>query len=180
MDCSLPGSSIHGIFQARVLEWVTISFSRGSYQPRDWSQVSHIAGRPFTIWATREAPRPVCPSVKGGSACLYLGVLLWGLIEKIFAKCLPPSQPACWGACWGHHLVLRIDSGHSITSLCSYRKGVLRHTGSSSFRFGDFSGVDVILFGDHLIRQIWIMELTISLWWDRGQVELLLRPLAQL
>ena len=38
MDCSLPGSSIHGIFQAKILEWVVISFSRGSFQPRDWSR----------------------------------------------------------------------------------------------------------------------------------------------
>ena len=50
----LPGSSIHGIFQARILEWVAISFFRGSSQPRDWTQVSHIVGRRFTIWATKE------------------------------------------------------------------------------------------------------------------------------
>ena len=54
MDCSLPGSSVHGIFQARVLEWLAISFSRGSSRPKDWTGVSHIAGRRFTIWATRE------------------------------------------------------------------------------------------------------------------------------
>ena len=52
---SLPGSSIHGIFQARVLEWISISFSRGSSWSRDWTQVSRIAGRCFTVWATREA-----------------------------------------------------------------------------------------------------------------------------
>ena len=45
MDCSLPGFSVHGIFQARVLEWVAISFSRGSSQPRDWTQVSLIVGK---------------------------------------------------------------------------------------------------------------------------------------
>ena len=55
MDCSLPCSSIHGIFQARVLEWGAISFSRGSSQSRDRTQVSHIVGRCFTVWATREA-----------------------------------------------------------------------------------------------------------------------------
>ena len=55
MDCSLPGSSIHGIFQARVLEWVAISFSRGSSWPRDRTQVSHIADRHFTIWVTSKA-----------------------------------------------------------------------------------------------------------------------------
>ena len=58
MDCSPPGSSIHGIFQARVLEWVAISFSRGSSRPRDQTQVFRIAGRCFTVWATREAPKP--------------------------------------------------------------------------------------------------------------------------
>ena len=56
MDCSLPGSSIHGIFQARILDWVTISFSRRSSQPRFWTGVSHIIGRRFTIWATTEVP----------------------------------------------------------------------------------------------------------------------------
>ena len=55
--CSLPGSSVHGIFQAGILEWVAISFSRGSSQPRDRTQVSHIAGRRFNLWATREALR---------------------------------------------------------------------------------------------------------------------------
>ena len=54
MDCSLPGSSVHGIFQVRVLEWVAISFSRESSQPKDRTWVSHVAGRHFTIWATRE------------------------------------------------------------------------------------------------------------------------------
>ena len=62
MDYSLPGSSVHGIFQARVLEWVAISFSRGYSQPRDWTQVSRIAGRRFTIWATRETITPSYPN----------------------------------------------------------------------------------------------------------------------
>ena len=52
MDCSLTGSCIYGIFQARVLEWVAISSSRGSSWPRHGTQVFHIAGRHFTIWAT--------------------------------------------------------------------------------------------------------------------------------
>ena len=55
MDCSLPGFSVHGIFQARVLEWAAISFSRGSSWPRDQTQVSCLAGRHFILWATREA-----------------------------------------------------------------------------------------------------------------------------
>ena len=48
----LLGSSVHGILQARMLEWVAIPFSKGSSQPMDWTQVSHTAGGFFTIWAT--------------------------------------------------------------------------------------------------------------------------------
>ena len=55
MDCSPPSSSIHGILQARILEWVAISFSGGSSRPRDRTQVSHIAGRRFNLCATRKS-----------------------------------------------------------------------------------------------------------------------------
>ena len=55
MDCSLQGSSVHGILQAGIPEWVAIPFSRGPSQPRDQTQVCLIAGRFFTVWATREA-----------------------------------------------------------------------------------------------------------------------------
>ena len=55
MDCNLPGSSVHGILQVRILEWVAISLSRGSSRPRNWTWVSCIAGRFFTDWAMREA-----------------------------------------------------------------------------------------------------------------------------
>ena len=56
MDYSWPGSSVHGIFQARTLDWVAIPFSRLSSQSRDWIQVAFIAGRFLTVWVTREAP----------------------------------------------------------------------------------------------------------------------------
>ena len=49
IDCSPPGSSLHWILQARILERVAISFTRGSSQPRDRTQVSHIAGRRFNL-----------------------------------------------------------------------------------------------------------------------------------
>ena len=52
VDCI--GSFVHGIHPARIQEWVTILFSRGSSQPKDQTWVSHITGRFFTIWATRE------------------------------------------------------------------------------------------------------------------------------
>ena len=55
MDCRLPGSSVHGILQARILEWVAILFSRGSSWPRHQTWVSCIASRFFTVWAIKEA-----------------------------------------------------------------------------------------------------------------------------
>ena len=80
MDCILPGSSLHGpgsslhgILQASVLEWVAISFSRGSSQPRDQTQVSCIPGRCFNLWATREAEWPPANSQQGnGTSVLWL------------------------------------------------------------------------------------------------------------
>ena len=55
MDCSPPGSSVHGILQAKILEWVVISFSRGSSWPRDWTRVSCLAGGFFTTEPPRKA-----------------------------------------------------------------------------------------------------------------------------
>ena len=55
MDSSPLGSSVHGILQTRILEWVAVPFSRESFQPQDQTKVSCIAGQFFTVWATREA-----------------------------------------------------------------------------------------------------------------------------
>ena len=72
MDCSLPVSSIPGILQAGILEWVAISFSRRFSQPRDRTWVSRIAGRRFTIW-TRDFP-----SGSGGKASYpWAGKIPW-------------------------------------------------------------------------------------------------------
>ena len=78
MDGSLPGSTVHGIFQARILEWAAISFSRESSQPRDWTQVSCIADRRFTVWATREAPSYTKSTLK---------TLALGNFKKILRNC---------------------------------------------------------------------------------------------
>ena len=51
-----PSSSVHGTFQTRILEWVAMPFSKGSFLPRDKTLVSHIAGRFLTIWVTKAAP----------------------------------------------------------------------------------------------------------------------------
>ena len=55
INYSSLGSSVHGILQTRILDWVAIPFSKQSSWPRDWTRVSHTVGRFFTIWAIREA-----------------------------------------------------------------------------------------------------------------------------
>ena len=83
MDCTLPGSWVHEILQARILEWVAIPFSRGSPQPRDQTQVSHTAGGFFTIWATREAS-----NLRGHDFQVHFTILrgIWSPYEKLCSK----------------------------------------------------------------------------------------------
>ena len=86
VDCSLPGFSVHGIFQAIVLEWTAISFSRRSSRPRDRTRVSCIVDRRFTIWATREV------KVKIGNYFANKGLeiswsKLWELVMDREARC---------------------------------------------------------------------------------------------
>ena len=122
LDCSLPGSSLHGILQERVLEWVAISFSRGSSQSRDWTPVSRIPGRRFNLWATREAlsirgtikttsqswfPR----KAEQGSPCMkYLSLCVCSRVFSLFdalfdaMDCSPPlssrfSRQEHWSGC---------------------------------------------------------------------------------
>ena len=80
MDCSLPSSSVHGISQARILEWVAIPFSRGSSRARDWTWVSCIAGGFFTLWAS-----------------LMGGVILWRKPEKNWERFNRRAEEReCW------------------------------------------------------------------------------------
>ena len=72
MDYSLPGSSVHGILQARILEWVAISFSRGSSWSRAWTPISCIAHRLFTIWATRKPHFERVNHIRQASPTLFL------------------------------------------------------------------------------------------------------------
>ena len=73
MDCSPPSSSVHGILQARILEWVAISFSRASSQPRYQTRVSSIAGGLFPDGATREAQGGLVTRVHGGNLVVGQG-----------------------------------------------------------------------------------------------------------
>ena len=63
MDCSPPGCAVHGILQARILESIAVPLSRGSSQPRDRTQVYHIAGKFFTVLATREVSNTSPPDL---------------------------------------------------------------------------------------------------------------------
>ena len=87
MDCSLPGSSDHGILQARILEWIVIPLSRGSSQPRDRTQVSCITGRFFTNSAIREALIWVCicieNNLKGDASSCGQWLPLWSGIGQV-------------------------------------------------------------------------------------------------
>ena len=73
MDCNPPGSSVHGILQAEILEWVVTPFPRESSKPRDRTQVSCIAGGFFTAWATKEAHHlHTLIQIFTWTMCLYL------------------------------------------------------------------------------------------------------------
>ena len=106
MDCSLPGSSVHGIFQARILEWGAISFSGGSSLPRDWTRVSHIVGRCFTVWATREAQTTRKSNIIYASPdqpiCLLSCDFAWKmcflkcLVRQPTEGCMDFPQMFCW------------------------------------------------------------------------------------
>ena len=101
MNHSPPGSSVHGIFQAWILGWVAVSFSRGSSWPRDWTQVSHIVGRRFTILATREVHqkhRRVVVSFKRMSVEIFYR---WNL--------LPRSQLANYTHSWRQEAAKKVQ-----------------------------------------------------------------------
>ena len=75
VDYSPPGSLVHGLLQARILEWITIPFSRGSSWPREWTQVSCLSGGFFTIWATWEGQQTL-------NTAKLLGRLKYNLVPK--------------------------------------------------------------------------------------------------
>ena len=89
LDGSPPGSPVHGISQARILEWVAVSFSRGSSHPRDWTHVSCTGSQIHYHWATREAHTSYTSYLKSfSSRCKRLG-------KKNKRKCIPVSNLNC-------------------------------------------------------------------------------------
>ena len=120
MDYSPPGFSVHQIFQARILEWVAISFSRGSSQPRDWTQVSHIAGRCFNPLSHQGM------SLHSGDSTVLtriyplgnLGYIsLWASVSLVAqrVKCLPAMRENCvWSLGWEDPLEKEMATHSSI------------------------------------------------------------------
>ena len=95
MDCSLTSSSVRGIFQARILEWIAIVFSEGFARPQNWTPVSCIAGSVFTVWVTG---KPMLFSCSVVSNTL--------LLQQAGLPCPSPSPRACSDSCplsrWCH------------------------------------------------------------------------------
>ena len=130
MDCSPPCSSVPWIFQARILEWVAISFSRGSSQPRDQTQVYCIDRRILYHWATREAPLPkgtFCFTLVMGLFCMSSAFPRSRLLPELrdwISLILVPHWPLWWlphGRCLGssaqlNHMNPRCDSIISVSS----------------------------------------------------------------
>ena len=100
MNCSPPGSSVHGILQARILEWVAMPSSRGSSQPRDRTQVSHFVGGFFTVWATREAWITAWVKIIGNNTSQWEGNYLRLLRPLAKGK---QTQVQVWFIHSGHH-----------------------------------------------------------------------------
>ena len=110
MDCSLPGSSVLGIFQAPVLEWIAISFSRESSQPRAQTRVSHIVDRGFTVWAAVHLKlthhcKSAISSVQFSHSVIFNSLQPHEL-QHTTLSCPSPSSRTCSNSCpssqWCH------------------------------------------------------------------------------
>ena len=123
MHYSPLGSSVHGILQARILKWVAIPFCRGSSGPRDWTWVSYIAGRFFTMWAIREV---LCYTI----VPCYLSVLGFPVIYLFTFGCTE-SLLLCWASSGCGEQGLRC-SVFSFQRFSCCRVWALEHTGFSS------------------------------------------------
>ena len=99
IDCSLPGSSVHEILQARILDWIVIPSSRWSSQPRDWTWASCIAGRSITVWAPGKPQKGHALSFSAKSSVFTVTGALglsrsWVVICKLASPCLSHMH---WG-----------------------------------------------------------------------------------
>ena len=143
VDCSLPGSSIHGILQARILEWVAISFSRGSSRRRDRTQVSHIGGRRFNLWATREAPIMNKAGIKSGFCVDISFQLLW----------INVRVSNCWITCYTYVCFCKKLSNCLPKRLYDFYSPAMNERSCDSPSSSAFGGVGVPDF-DHCVSSV--------------------------
>ena len=101
---------VHGILQARILEWVAFPFSRGSSQPRDQTQVSGMTGRFFISWAAKEALFPLGPSILFISTFTFIFQLGWWLRHGFWRESWNPVACFLSLSPWAHHFVLFGDN----------------------------------------------------------------------
>ena len=139
MDCSPPGSSVHEIFQTRILEWVAISFSRGSSQPRDQTQVFCTADRFFTNWATREALGSITTTkTSGGDRILVelFQILKDDAVKELHSICQQIWKAQQWPPDWKRSVFIPIpkkgnakecSNYHTIVLLLHASKVMLKH-----------------------------------------------------
>ena len=105
---------IHGILQVRILEWVAFPFTRGSSQRRDQTQVSHIADRFFTSWATKEASQAACIPVISE---VRNHVRLFGVSQLVWPQ---PHQAPPWSLEAQTQQVLSGEDSHTLDlSFCT-------------------------------------------------------------
>ena len=117
MDCSPPGSSVHGVLQAKILEWAAVPFSRGSSWPRDQTQVSCTECRFFTIWDTGGAPsKNLFQVALGSSGC-------FPFISMVLFEVFPYCQH------WKFKLLVRWDSFIHFRGQLRHKKGFLGGSG---------------------------------------------------
>ena len=123
--CDPMDYKVHGILQARILEWVAFPFSRGSSQPRDATQVSRMAGQFFTSWATREA-QITAPVTCNCLLHFYAETLLMDSIQGLVILDLP-CQAGCeskegWVGSGKYSLCLWVHQGRSVIKVPENKK----------------------------------------------------------
>ena len=131
MDCSPPSSSVHGILQARIMEWVAISFSRGSSWPRSRTQVSCIAGRFFTNWAMREAPHTVWFQLKfwkmnHNNRDRMNIAWKWGRLEGVGGRDWKKPQGKLWSWLNVYNIFVAVIVSQVYTHIASYQSKMCR------------------------------------------------------
>ena len=137
MDWGLPGSSVHGILEARILEWIAILFSRGSFPLRDWTQISCIAGGFFTIWATFIYFLSLCLNshfVQRGVLLFWtlyqvkslISVSLWS-VSWVLSSCCSyvPVSLFSYTLCVGFHTIDKIVISPKLDGVAFYRRWTL-------------------------------------------------------